>query len=81
MAKFNKQHIGPWWLIPLCNRCHGLCGCPDDLSKRIWGFALVGRWDMEKILFTEVLERFHEGTADQEYPSDEVVKAIRGFRR
>lgn len=82
MAKFNKQHIGPWWLIPLCNRCHGLVTrCSDDLSMSIWGFPLVGRWDAEKILFTEVLEHFHEGSADQEYPSEDVIKAIKGFRR
>ena len=80
-AKYNKTPIGHWWVLPLCNRCHGLCSCPDDLSRSIWGFPLVGRWDMEKILFTEVLENFYEGSADQEYPPVDVVLAIKGFRR
>lgn len=80
-AKFNKTEIGHWWVLGLCNRCHGLCSNPDDLSRFLWGFPLVGRWDLEKLLFCDVLDAFHEGTADQEYPSEDVIKAIKGFRR
>jgi hypothetical protein len=76
-ASFNKVHIGHYWVIPLCRECHELIGCPDDFSKERFRFTMVGRFDVEKMLFADVCEQF----LAEDLPSNEVLESIWSYRR
>lgn len=65
-AKFNKQPVGHWWILPLCHECHELMGCPDDFARTKFGFSFVGRWDCERILFADLLTHFPDGRVPHE---------------
>lgn len=74
-ATFNKVKLGNWWILPLCSDCHRLMGNPDDYSRAKFGFAFVGRFDCERVLFSDLLTHF-----DDEVPR-ETLSAIWQFRR
>lgn len=78
-AKFDKVSIGHWWILPLCTKCHQLIGnpsgSPDKLAMDLYGFAFVGRWDLEKLLFADLLT-WLPGRV-----SHETLSAINRYRR
>lgn len=68
--------MGNWWLLPLCPPCHEIIGKDrDEISRRRWGFVMVGPFDCEKLLFIEVVERRGQPFGD------EVMQAILEYRR
>lgn len=78
-AKFEKQHIGPWWILPLTTEEHrhiGTAQGTDELSRLKLGFTMVGRFDYEKLLFSDLLTHFSELPF-----SDEVLQSIWSYRR
>ena len=75
-AKFNKQPVGHWFLLPLCEDCHRLMGCPDDFARQKFGFTFVGRWCCERVLFSDLLTRFPDGRVPPE-----ILSSIWEYRR
>ena len=79
-AKHNKVHIGEWFVLGLSHEDHVLIGTDegrDQLSVDHFGFRLVGRWDLEKMLF---MKMFRDGRMMWSGP-DEVWYAIMDYRR
>ena len=75
-AKFNKQAIGHLWILPLCHDCHVLMGEPDEFCRQKYGFTMVGRFDVEKLLFADLLTYFPEPPI-----TEAEMQAIMEFRR
>ena len=75
-ARFNKQPIGHLWILPLCHVCHELIGHPDEFSRQRFGFQFQGRWDVERLLFSDLLTYFREQPM-----TDAELTAIWEFRR
>ena len=60
-AKHNKIAIGHWWILPLCHGCHVLLTeGPDRLAEARFGFTFVGRWDLEKLLYADLMTHFRD---------------------
>lgn len=75
-AKYDKQAIGHLWLLPLCHDCHVLIGQPDEFARHKFGFAFVGRWDLERLLFADLLTYFPDPPI-----SEGEMRSIMEFRR
>ena len=77
-AKFDKQAIGHWWILPLTTDEHRLIGNPDDFARKYFGSTFIGRWDLEKLLFADLLTKFNP----DELPFTELeLQAIWNYRR
>jgi len=70
-AKFNKIHIGQWWVIPLCYEAHqGRHGIHFDLGLFPESYGKK-RKEVEKFIFREITT----DNKDSRIPED-VYKAI-----
>lgn len=78
-AKHNKQPIGHYWLLPLADHEHKLLHFSHmEFERLAFGFSLVGRWDAEKILFRQVIEKL---PGWYEFIPEPIMNAILDYRR
>lgn len=75
-ASYNKVRLGNWWILPLCHDCHVLMGCPDDFARAKFGFPFIGRFDGERVLFSDLLTHFPDDRVPRE-----TLMAIWEYRR
>lgn len=76
-ARHNKVPVGNWWVLPLTDDEHRLLHSDMLEFERVaLGFNPGGRFDCEKFLFVQVMQRTRV-----EGPPMEVYGAIMDYRR